>query len=574
MLALEMRFLTGRYVATCYNDRQRAEWPPHPARVYSALVAALYDHPSPPDDERTAVKWLATAGAPEILGSEAGFRRQSEVYVPTNDPAALASIDSYIEKLEDAETAASKMTGKGRASADKAVEKAHDALVKRSLKTSEADGKGTPSNAGEVANTVHWHREKDEIKWTNGRSRQPRTFPMALPHRDLVVMLWSEEAPKGVANALDRVAARVARLGHSSSLVSMRVTDGRRESEQEGLERWRTSDEGDHMLRVPADGQLERLEDAHALHRQVEPRVLPAAHVAYSHREPRPPRDDVAGAVFASSGWLVFRVVPPPEGGTRTLLHLSLAQQVARAMRNTLRSVVNGDLPEELLGHASGGGPSAKPHLAIVPLADVGHPHASGSILGIALVPPAGLDAYVRGDLLRAVGLTEAEAADDQSDPSGGLPVLKLKMGRAGCLYLQRLQEGSQTMTLQPARWTRIARRWSSVTAITLDRNPGNLRSRDPEVISRALASAEGTIAAACVHVGLPEPQAVWIHQRSVTDGAPAAERFMPYPSDDRGPRRVCVHAEVLFAEPVRGPVLLGAGRYLGIGLCIAHGRV
>jgi CRISPR-associated protein Csb2 len=29
------------------------------------------------------------------------------------------------------------------------------------------------------------------------------------------------------------------------------------------------------------------------------------------------------------------------------------------------------------------------------------------------------------------------------------------------------------------------------------------------------------------------------------------------------------VHADIVFAEKVRGPVLLGAGRYTGLGLCL-----
>jgi CRISPR-associated protein Csb2 len=35
------------------------------------------------------------------------------------------------------------------------------------------------------------------------------------------------------------------------------------------------------------------------------------------------------------------------------------------------------------------------------------------------------------------------------------------------------------------------------------------------------------------------------------------------------GTPRACVHAQIEFAEPVRGPVLVGAGRYLGYGLCL-----
>ena len=43
MLAIEFELLTGRYAATAHNDRSRAEWPPHPARIFSALVAAHYE---------------------------------------------------------------------------------------------------------------------------------------------------------------------------------------------------------------------------------------------------------------------------------------------------------------------------------------------------------------------------------------------------------------------------------------------------------------------------------------------------------------------------------------------------
>ena len=87
-------------------------------------------------------------------------------------------------------------------------------------------------------------------------------------------------------------------------------------------------------------------------------------------------------------------------------------------------------------------------------------------------------------------------------------------------------------------------------------------------MVERAAANAEATIASACVNIGLPHPTAVWVHRRSLLQGAPAARRFMPFPTEGGGHRRVCVHAEILFDEPVRGPVILGAGRYFGLGLC------
>ena len=40
MLAIRIDLLAERYTATEFNDRNRAEWPPHPGRLFSALVAA------------------------------------------------------------------------------------------------------------------------------------------------------------------------------------------------------------------------------------------------------------------------------------------------------------------------------------------------------------------------------------------------------------------------------------------------------------------------------------------------------------------------------------------------------
>src|SRR5690606_13655907 len=48
-MAVAVELLTGRYVATRFNDRDRPEWPPHPGRLFSAAVAAWAeaDEPDP-----------------------------------------------------------------------------------------------------------------------------------------------------------------------------------------------------------------------------------------------------------------------------------------------------------------------------------------------------------------------------------------------------------------------------------------------------------------------------------------------------------------------------------------------
>jgi len=79
MFALEIRFLTGRYAASRPDAQGEAEWPPHPARVFSALTAAMYERLQPSPGDRDALEWLAGVGAPEVLASNATRRRLNDV---------------------------------------------------------------------------------------------------------------------------------------------------------------------------------------------------------------------------------------------------------------------------------------------------------------------------------------------------------------------------------------------------------------------------------------------------------------------------------------------------------------
>ncbi|HWU87141.1 MAG TPA: type I-U CRISPR-associated protein Csb2, partial [Kofleriaceae bacterium] len=107
MLALTIELLSGRYVATAYNDRDRVEWPPHPARVFSALVSTWADEdPRGPDGEAelAALEWLEQQSPPEILASpiaQAGARSVVTVFVPVNDVGVIAAPDR--EKLDAAQ---------------------------------------------------------------------------------------------------------------------------------------------------------------------------------------------------------------------------------------------------------------------------------------------------------------------------------------------------------------------------------------------------------------------------------------------------------------------------------------
>ena len=66
MLVVRIEYLTGRVVATEYDDRGRAEWPLHPARLFSAMVDAWADMDERSQAERAALEWLERAGPPRL----------------------------------------------------------------------------------------------------------------------------------------------------------------------------------------------------------------------------------------------------------------------------------------------------------------------------------------------------------------------------------------------------------------------------------------------------------------------------------------------------------------------------
>ena len=107
MLAIEVHLLTGRYAATQYNDRSRAEWPPHPARFFSALVAALHDREPVDPDELEALRWLESVEpAPDLdvdidVDERVGRREVHSVFVPVNDVTLVGDPEAEVRKARE-----------------------------------------------------------------------------------------------------------------------------------------------------------------------------------------------------------------------------------------------------------------------------------------------------------------------------------------------------------------------------------------------------------------------------------------------------------------------------------------
>src|ERR1019366_690797 len=83
MLAIEVEYLMGRSYASDFRDDTAPEWPPHPDRLFEALVAAHHDTFSE-EGEDSVLRWLETLGAPQIAAGEMGRGNSVVSFVPTN----------------------------------------------------------------------------------------------------------------------------------------------------------------------------------------------------------------------------------------------------------------------------------------------------------------------------------------------------------------------------------------------------------------------------------------------------------------------------------------------------------
>ncbi len=259
-----------------------------------------------------------------------------------------------------------------------------------------------------------------------------------------------------------------------------------------------------------------------------------------------------------SPDWLVLRRIAGPG------LSSPAGPGLARMVRKIIMSFAEEPISEAISGHRPNGAPSAHSHLAVVPLPFVADTQADGRLLGLGLVLPREACELDQSALFRAIRRWE----DASRRANEETPMLPVHLGATGTLVVVRVAEPAEHLALQARTWCRPARRWASATPIALGRNPGDLRSRDPDKLDRAVGKAEDCIRDSCAHIGLPRPAAVTVLPCVPLPGAAKAWHYPPYPGTS-GARvqRVLTHAAIEFSGPVAGPILLGAGRYVGLGL-------
>ena len=333
ILVLEIEYLSGVSFAAIAPDSEVPDWPPQPDRIFSALVAtwAVRGHESL---EAEALEWLERLPPPRLLASGAEPRTPHTVYVPPND---YDTPNGELSKL-----------------------KWYRDFLSR--------GVNPPEKGGhkklwlQVWNVMPDQRKRSGLK--------ERNFPATRPHDPTVRLLWADAEPREeMLAALKWLARDTAYVGHSASLTRCRFL---LDHNAPGLKEATLPKRGVYAGRF---AELRQTFDAGC-------RPLDGAPVA-SVSEAKPERKNLFG-----ERWLILEHIA---GDMRD--DIRACALVSKTIRDALLSgykrIGLGDqIPIAVSGHAQDGTPTREPHIAVIPFAFAGFPHADGHVMGFALIPP------------------------------------------------------------------------------------------------------------------------------------------------------------------------------------------
>lgn len=515
---LSVRFLDPLPAFHGRAEGGQPEWPPSPLRLFQALVAAAARWGgSDLGDTEPALRWLERLPAPLIFAPRKEDGAALRIAVPNNDLDLVA-----------AAWARGKTPGKGPAEL-------------KTLKT---------------------------------------VRPAWLRGGDTVHYLWRLQVPLGDeirehVSLLRRVADHLVTLGWGVDLVAGHgdLLNG---EQVEGLagERW-SPGPGGEALRVPIAGTLDDLLARHAgFLRRVErdgysapPRIAAFETMAYHCEGMSTPRPVAAFALLRTDAGTMRAFDPARE-----------ALRVAGMTRHATRQAAcRAGWPEEriarfVLGHGERPGDA---HVSVGP--------ARLAYLPLPTIEERDGDALVAGDVRRVMLTVQEDGHEDAL--AWARQVLA---GQA--LHDQHRDQDVAILSLLPENnrvlqgYTCSAATWATVTPVVLPGHDHPSRYQrqiqaglnHAEMQARLTRRTEGLLRKALEQAGLPPHLARsallrWRHVSWWRGAAPASSYGIPdhlrrYPrlhvllrfSDQRGPLRV------------PGPICIGGGRFLGLGLFAA----
>lgn len=461
MLAISVEFLHGTFRGdpdgTAVTGRlAQGEWPPSPARLFAALVAADGTRERSRVTDGHELIWMERLPPPEI-------HAQPEPWHQVLQPRFVVAHGGRSDKTH------------------------HEYLAREGA----------------------LHRPGVRVSSSNS----------------LVVYRWNVEPPdEEIFDSLRRRAARVGYLGAADSPVRLRVVT--KMPFGAVSEVFVPDPKGDLPISVPRPGNVDVLDRMYDAWRErgasVARSQFPALLHLETYRSPGAQDATNRGEVVA---WLRLH---PAVSGRRISAVTALFKDAVLSRHQRM----HGEPPAILHGHGfTRSGYDLARYLA---LPDVGYPHSRGRIHGLALWLPPGSDRV------------QCQKARDAAVAIDAL------VGRGIEVFVEPRANEERPWTVNPRRWRGPSSVW--VTAF-------------PVIHERRGVPGLSEASRWCRHAGLPEPIAF----RSLrTPLLPGAVDLAPVEVNRPGrPALSYSHAEFRFAESISGPVVVGAGRQRGFGLCV-----
>ena len=347
------------------------------------------------------------------------------------------------------------------------------------------------------------------------------------PRHPCVVYTWDTAPSPPTLDALRLRAARVGYLGAADSPVRVRVmTDVPEPVATDQIFVPAPDGSGEVLINVPAAGDVQRLDRLYDMWRKLGANIgreqFPALTHQASYRVPRSAQRSASGNVVA---WLR---IDPALSGRRVTAVTRLFKQAVLSKHQE----IHGNPPALLHGH--GFGTDGYELARFLALPDVGFKRSRGKIHGLALWMP------------RSSGSEDRLRARDAA-----YAVRQLKGDGIEIAVEPRLDQ-QRPIAASPERWCRQSRLWATAF---------------PAIHERRGALDLHEVARWCRHAGLPEPVSFRSARGPLVHGA---LDLVPVEVNRPGRAgRPYSHVELRFTEPVQGPVVIGAGRQRGFGLCV-----
>lgn len=322
---------------------------------------------------------------------------------------------------------------------------------------------------------------------------------------------------------------------------------------------------GEHQLLCPAPGSLASLMIRHAAMRkrlQTEGRGK-NARTLFS----QPPKPAFRPAVYASE--VQRRVFELRESRTETAFYpwrLNEASRLVELIRNGVADRLSQALPKQaslietfLIGRPTDeqGKVDKARRVRIIPLASIGHEYADHAVRRVLVEVPS--ECPLR--------------ADDVFWALSGFEPISPDTGELGPFILTDAEDPEEFLHNHFVS-ERGATTWRSITALALPDSAKRRRidpTRQKEEAKRARevlheeASAVGAVLSSVRHAAVPA-RAVRVHVQR-TAFHPRGANAESFGAGTRFSKHQLWHAEVTFDKPISGPLVLGDGRFLGLGV-------